>query len=414
MLAGVRGIKPRPVGFKFHAVLVVNSAHLASLAAPGPRPLAAALLGPRQFQESRRPPIARRSNDWVMPPIAETQVPSPAQAGSRFLEAMDNWDEEAADRAIAGLAPHRRRQRGLSSCSGATAPATSATSATRRFSSPIPGARCRPSAGDMPSRCCVRWRSPCCEHEGEQPGQARRRRRIGRGRENLERGRRIRRRLAAPAEQSPKRRHDVLATLRTRHASIDAGEQVIGLLKNRQSIRSSLWDALVPGGRRIADAPARHRRPAPRHQSANALHYAYQMSGNDETRGCCCCKPRRSCRMFREVMHGRGKLRRPAHRHAGTGRREAGDSRGVRRREQESADSRAEDAGALEGGPDPGRTVDGGERGGLSSPRAATRTTTSSARRCWRTIITSHRHCGRTSWRRACSICAAPATATMI
>jgi len=34
MLAGVRGIKPRPVGFKFHAVLVVNSAHLASLAAP--------------------------------------------------------------------------------------------------------------------------------------------------------------------------------------------------------------------------------------------------------------------------------------------------------------------------------------------------------------------------------------------
>ena len=34
MLAGVRSIKPRPVGFKFHAVLVVNSAHLASLAAP--------------------------------------------------------------------------------------------------------------------------------------------------------------------------------------------------------------------------------------------------------------------------------------------------------------------------------------------------------------------------------------------
>ncbi len=34
LLAGVRGIKPRPVGFKFHAVLVVNSAHLASLAAP--------------------------------------------------------------------------------------------------------------------------------------------------------------------------------------------------------------------------------------------------------------------------------------------------------------------------------------------------------------------------------------------
>jgi hypothetical protein len=34
LLAGVRNIQPRPVGFKFHAVLVVNSAHLASLNSP--------------------------------------------------------------------------------------------------------------------------------------------------------------------------------------------------------------------------------------------------------------------------------------------------------------------------------------------------------------------------------------------
>src|SRR5262249_19560100 len=34
LLAGVRNIEPRPVGFKFHAVLVINSAHLASLASP--------------------------------------------------------------------------------------------------------------------------------------------------------------------------------------------------------------------------------------------------------------------------------------------------------------------------------------------------------------------------------------------
>src|SRR6185437_9517324 len=33
LLAGVRNVQPRPqVGFKFHAVLVVNSAHLASMA----------------------------------------------------------------------------------------------------------------------------------------------------------------------------------------------------------------------------------------------------------------------------------------------------------------------------------------------------------------------------------------------
>jgi len=35
LLAGVRNVQPRPaVGFKFHAVLVINSAHLASLASP--------------------------------------------------------------------------------------------------------------------------------------------------------------------------------------------------------------------------------------------------------------------------------------------------------------------------------------------------------------------------------------------
>src|SRR6516162_3878866 len=34
LLAGVRNIQPRPVGFKFHSVLVVNSAHLASLSSP--------------------------------------------------------------------------------------------------------------------------------------------------------------------------------------------------------------------------------------------------------------------------------------------------------------------------------------------------------------------------------------------
>ncbi len=33
-LAGVRNVQPRPVGFKFHSVLVVNSAHMASMASP--------------------------------------------------------------------------------------------------------------------------------------------------------------------------------------------------------------------------------------------------------------------------------------------------------------------------------------------------------------------------------------------
>ena len=34
LLADVRNIQPRPVGFKFHSILVVNSAHLTSLSSP--------------------------------------------------------------------------------------------------------------------------------------------------------------------------------------------------------------------------------------------------------------------------------------------------------------------------------------------------------------------------------------------
>ena len=52
LLAGVRNVQPRPsVGFKFHAVLVVNSAHLASISSTDGDRLAADLLGDRQFQK---------------------------------------------------------------------------------------------------------------------------------------------------------------------------------------------------------------------------------------------------------------------------------------------------------------------------------------------------------------------------
>ena len=47
-LAAVRNVQPRPgVGFKFHAVMVVNAAHLTSLSVAGGRSMAADLLGAR-------------------------------------------------------------------------------------------------------------------------------------------------------------------------------------------------------------------------------------------------------------------------------------------------------------------------------------------------------------------------------
>lgn len=103
LLAGVRNVQPRPsVGFKFHAVLVVNSAHLASLASPSSDrwlPIFWALdyYKRKQIEEER-------TSGWKMGPVEEAAVPPPHQAQAMFLEAMQKWDEPAADAAVAGLA----------------------------------------------------------------------------------------------------------------------------------------------------------------------------------------------------------------------------------------------------------------------------------------------------------------------
>src|SRR5687767_2755996 len=102
LLAGVRNIQPRPVGFKFHAVLVVNSAHLASLAsADGDRwlPIFWAI---DQFKSSQAADV--REGNWTMGPIDEAAVPAPDKARRAFIEAMENWDEAAVDAAAVGLA----------------------------------------------------------------------------------------------------------------------------------------------------------------------------------------------------------------------------------------------------------------------------------------------------------------------
>ncbi|MEM7146977.1 MAG: hypothetical protein AAF591_17735 [Verrucomicrobiota bacterium] len=103
MLAGVRNIQPRPsVGFKFHAVLVVNSAHLASLASPdGDRwlPIFWAL---DEFKKSEARDI--KEGGWTMGPVDEARVPPPRRAKRAFIRAMDRWDVEGADAAAAGLA----------------------------------------------------------------------------------------------------------------------------------------------------------------------------------------------------------------------------------------------------------------------------------------------------------------------
>src|SRR5216684_6900264 len=101
LLAGVRNIQPRPVGFKFHAVLVVNSAHLASLASPDSDRWLPIFWALDQFKSSQAADV--REGNWTMAPVNESAVPPSHRAKQAFLEAMDRWDEAAADVAAAGL-----------------------------------------------------------------------------------------------------------------------------------------------------------------------------------------------------------------------------------------------------------------------------------------------------------------------
>ncbi len=101
-LAGVRNVQPRPVGFKFHAVLVVNSAHLASLASADSERWLPILWAIDQLKSSQEADV--KEGNWTMASLDDTSLPPADKAREAFVAAMDAWDESAADTAVASLA----------------------------------------------------------------------------------------------------------------------------------------------------------------------------------------------------------------------------------------------------------------------------------------------------------------------
>lgn len=101
LLAGIRNIEPRPVGFKFHAVLVINSAHQLSLDAPQKDRLFPLLWALDDFKSSQEED--EEQGDWWLGPPNEPKVPKPSEAKELFHRSMENWDVEGADAAIAGM-----------------------------------------------------------------------------------------------------------------------------------------------------------------------------------------------------------------------------------------------------------------------------------------------------------------------
>ncbi|WP_197490739.1 hypothetical protein [Planctomyces sp. SH-PL62] len=100
-LAGVRNIQPRPVGFKFHAVMVINSAHLLGQSAPTSQRLLPMFWALDNFKSSQAKDV--EEGDWTLGSVDEGRVPKPHRAKEDFVRAMEAWDVDGADVAVAGL-----------------------------------------------------------------------------------------------------------------------------------------------------------------------------------------------------------------------------------------------------------------------------------------------------------------------
>ncbi len=301
-LAGVRSIQPRPVGFKFHAVLVVNSAHQASQAGPDSERWLPLFWALDNFKSSQLQ--NQQQGNWSMPPVDESQLPSSSQAKQRFIEAMDDWDEEGADRAISALVR--------------SAGAAEISELFWRY-----GARDFRDIGHKAIYAANSWRTlqtigwrhaepvmrslayAILEH-GNSANPAKNDFEADRPwRENLKRASQIRAHWQV-GKVSPEATTDFLKTLRTAPFS-EACTHVVELL-NKEVSPASLWDALfLDAGELLMRQPG----IVGVHcvTSMNALHFAYQASGHDETRKLLLLQAAAFLPLFHKAMLGRGKVR---------------------------------------------------------------------------------------------------------
>jgi len=301
LLAGVRNVQPRPsVGFKFHAVLVVNSAHLASLSSPPEHRWLPIFWALDYYKSAAADDV--REGDWTMAPVDEAAVPSSTRARQAFIDAMENWDVPAADAAVAGLVR--------------TAGATDLYELFFRF-----GARDFRSIGHKAIFVANSWRTLQCigwqhaepvvrslayallMHEGDNPAKR-----------DAEADRPYRRNLELVSSIRPEWRdgkvdrgatEEFLETLRSADDA-DASRQVVELL-NRGIAPQSIWDALLVGaGELLMRQPGIVALHAV--TTTNAMRFAFETTGNDETRRLLLLQNAAFLPLFRSAMAGRGKV----------------------------------------------------------------------------------------------------------
>ncbi len=302
LLAGVKNVEPRPsVGHKFHTVLVVNSAHLASMASPPEHRWLPIFWALDYYKSAEARDVEERN--WTMSRVDESAVPPPHKARDAFVAAMDNWDEAAADAAVASLARN--------------AGANEIYELFFRY-----GMRDFRSIGHkaiyVANSCrtlhCIGWQhaEPVLRslayallmHEGGNP--AKRDDEADQPfRRNGELAKRIR-----PEWQDGKL--DAAATTELleamRMASNDEACEAVVAMLNRGVAAQSIWDALhVAAGELLMRQPGIVALHAV--TSTNALHYAYQASGDDNTRRLLLLQNAAFVAMFRDAMGGRGRIK---------------------------------------------------------------------------------------------------------
>lgn len=302
LLAGVRNVQPRPsVGHKFHAVLVVNSAHLASLGSPDSDRWLPVFWALDYFKSSQAQDT--REGNWTMGPVRESAVPPSHQARAAFLKAMDDWDEAAVDAAVASLAR--------------TAGANEIYELFFRY-----GARDFRSIGHKAIYVANSWRTLNCigwqhsepvlrslayallNHEGGGNPAKRDDPADRPWKRNVELATKIKEGWRDGKTDSTAST-DLLSTLRQGSDS-DACSQVVELL-NRGIAPQSIWDAFFDGaGELLLRQPGIVALHAV--TSTNALHFAYQASGDNETRKLLLLQNAAFLPLFRGALGGRGRV----------------------------------------------------------------------------------------------------------
>jgi hypothetical protein len=295
-LAGVRNILPRPVGFEFHCVLAVHSAHLAALAAPDADRWLALFWAMNEFKNSQT--VKKNKGPWTMPALEEGKLPPADRARKDFVEAMDAWDEERANRAVAAL---------VRSAGADEVFELLVRYGARDFR--VIGHKAIYVANGTRTLNTIGWRHAepvlrsiafaLLAHEAGDPAK-----------DDLEPDRPWRENLKKAAairtgwqrgKVTPEASADLLAALRTVSFG-EASDKVVELL-NKEIDPASVWDGLfLAAGEMLMRQPgiiALHSVT-----TTNALHYGYLTSGNDETRRMLMLQAAAFLTMFRKSIKG--------------------------------------------------------------------------------------------------------------